>query len=69
MLLELVLNRYKNNECLDYTNVQGDFAVIGSEFVNFISTVATCRILRKARKAGSLDYMSYGELMNDLSTG
>ena len=67
-LLELVFNRYKSDECLDKTNVQGDFSVIGSEFINFISTVATCRILRKARLAGLLKDMSYGELMGDLSS-
>lgn len=67
-LLELVFNRYKSDECLDHTNVQGDFSVIGSEFINFISTVATCRILRKARTAGLLSKMSYSELMEDLSS-
>ena len=67
-LLELVFNRYKSDECLDKTNVQGDFSVIGSEFINFISTVATCRIIRKARSAGLLADMSYGELMEDLSS-
>jgi hypothetical protein len=67
-MLELVFARYKNDECLDKTNVQGDFSLIGSEFINFISTVATCRILRKARTAGLLAGMSYGELMDDLSS-
>jgi hypothetical protein len=67
-LLELVFHRYKSDECLDKTNVQGDFSVIGSEFINFISTVATCRIIRKARFAGLLNDMSYGELMDDLSS-
>lgn len=67
-LLELVFNRYKNDECLDQTNVQGDFSVIGAEFINFISTVATCRIIRKARQAGLLDHMSYGDMMDDLSS-
>ena len=67
-LLELVFHRYKSDECLDKTNVQGDFSVIGSEFVNFISTVATCRIIRKATKAGLLKQMSYGELMDDLAS-
>jgi hypothetical protein len=67
-LLELVFDRYKNDECLDKTNVQGDFSLIGSEFINFISTVATCRILRKARTVGLLAGMSYGELMDDLSS-
>jgi len=67
-LLELVFKRYKNDECLDRTNVQGDFSVIGSEFINFITTLVTCRIIRKARIAGLLKKMTYGELMDDLST-
>lgn len=67
-LLELVFNKYKSDECLDKTNVQGDFSVIGSEFVNFISTVITCRLIKKAREAGLLDKMSYGDLMDDLSS-
>lgn len=65
-LLELVFKRYKSDECLDHTGEQGDFSVIGSEFVNFISTVATCRIIKKAEQAGLLDQMSYGDLMDDL---
>ncbi len=67
-LLELVFNRYKSDECLDRTNVQGDFSVIGSEFINFIATVITCRLLRRARESGLMDYMSYGDLMEDLGT-
>ncbi len=67
-LLELVFNRYKSDECLDKTNVQGDFSVIGSEFINFISTVLTCRLIKKAREAGLLDEMSYGDLMDDLNS-
>ena len=67
-LLELVFNRYKSDECLDRTNVQGDFSVLGSEFVNFISTVITCRLIKKAREAGLLNEMSYGDLMDDLSS-
>ena len=67
-LLELVFNRYKSDECLDHTDVQGDFSVIGGEFINFISTVATCRIIRKAQDAGLLDKMSFDELMDDLAS-
>lgn len=67
-LLELVFNRYKSDECLDHTDVQNDFSVIGGEFINFLSTVATCRIIRKAQNAGLLEHMSYGELMDDLSS-
>lgn len=67
-LLELVFNRYKSDECLDKTDVQGDFSLIGSEFINFISTVLTCRMLRKARENGLLEKVSYGELLDDLSS-
>lgn len=67
-LLELVFNRCKQDERLDKTNVQSDFSAIGSEFINFISAVATCRIVRKATKAGLLDKLSYDDLMEDLST-
>ncbi len=66
-LLELVFNRYKNDLGLDRTYVQGDFSVIGSEFVNFVATVMTCRMLRKATAAGLLETRSYGDLLEDLS--
>lgn len=67
-LLELVYKCYKNDECLDQTNVQGDFSLIGAEFINFISTVLTCRLVRKAREAGLLDKMSFDSLMDDLNS-
>ena len=67
-LLEIVFNRYKSDECLDHTDFQRDFSVIGSEFINFISTVATCRIIRKAQNAGLLEKMSYGGLMDDMAS-
>lgn len=67
-LLELVFNHYKNDEGLNHTDVQSDFSVIGGEFINFLSTVATCRIIRKAESAGLLNEMSYADLMDDLSS-
>ena len=48
--------------------MQGDFTVIGSEYVNFIATLATCRMIRKARLAGLLKNMSFGELLDDLNS-
>lgn len=67
-MLELVFRQYKNDQCLDKTNVQGDFSLMGSEFINFISTVITCRLIGKARGAGLLNKMSYKDLMDDLSS-
>jgi len=67
-LLELLFGQYKGEECLDSTNVQGDFSLIGAEFVNFIATLMTSRMVRKAGNAKLLDEMSYGDLMEDLSS-
>lgn len=65
-VLELVFKQYKNDECLDKTGVQGDFSVIGKEFVNFISTIATCRIIRTIKKTDLFTKLTYGELIDDL---
>lgn len=66
--IELVFRRYKNDECLDQTRVQGDFSVIGSEFINFIATLLTCRMLQKAQKAQLFEQNSWSDLMDDLSS-
>jgi len=66
--LELVFDRYKNDECLDKTGVHGDYSVCGAEFVNFISTLITMRLLRKAADASLLDNSTFGDLMDDLSS-
>lgn len=66
--LELVFKAYKNDDCLDRTSVHGDFSVYGNEFVNFISTVITCRIINVSHAAGLFGEMTYGDLMDDLNT-
>ena len=66
-LIELVFDRYKNDLGLDRTRVQGDFSVIGSEFVNFIATIMTCRMLKKATDAKLLEDRTWGNLLEDLS--
>jgi len=67
-LLELMFAQYKGDIGLTTTNVQGDFAVRGSEFVNFIATVLTSRITKKAEECGALDELTYGDMMDDLSS-
>lgn len=46
--IKLVFDAYKNDECRDCTNVQDDFSVFGSEFVNSLATILTCRLRRRA---------------------
>lgn len=65
--LEMVFRRYKSDECLDKTRVEGDFTLIGSEFVNFISTLITCRIMERMGRTDLLKEMTYQELMEDLT--
>ncbi len=64
--LELVFRYYKSDIDLDKTGVQSDFAVIGSEFINFFASVITCRIIDRMSKAGLLDKLSYKGVMDDL---
>jgi hypothetical protein len=67
-LLELLFAQYKGEEFLDSTNVQGDYSLIGAEFVNFVATLMTSRMVRKAGNAKLLDVMTYGDLIEDLSS-
>lgn len=66
-LLELMFAQFKGDEGLTTTNVQSDFALQGSEFINFIATIITSRITRKMEEAGLLANDSYGDVMTDLS--
>ena len=66
--LELLFDRYKNDEMFDYTSVQSDYSVIGSEFINLISTTIISRILQRCEQLGLLDDCTYANLMHDLRT-
>ncbi|SPT68786.1 transposase [Anaerobiospirillum thomasii] len=66
-LLELMFNSYKNEEYFDETRVHNDFSVQGLEFINFISTLITSRILNKLEENNVLNGITYGELMEDLN--
>ena len=55
-------------EALKVTRVQEDFTVIGYEFVNFISTLITSRIINHSRACGVLNSMTYGEVIEALNS-
>ncbi len=65
--LEVVFGYYKADITQNQTNVQSDFSVMGMEFINFLSSLLTCRIVEKAQKAGLLKQVTYGVLMDDLN--
>ena len=67
-VIELAFGYYKANVTSNKTDVQSDFSVIGAEFVNFIATLLSCRIVEKARKVELLNDVSYGDLIDDLNS-
>ncbi len=67
-LIEECFRYYKNVTDFDDTRVHSDYSVYGSEFVNFISSVMTTRIIRKFEEAGVFAKMSYKDIMTRLSS-
>ncbi len=65
-LIELMFKKYKSEEGLVDSRVQGDFSVWSSEFVNFLATVITSRMVKKANENKVLDNFTYGEMMDEL---
>jgi hypothetical protein len=65
--IEIVMRYYKNALCFGTTRVHDDYSVIGNEFIDFLSTVITFRLLNIFDKEGLLETMSYKEIMRILS--
>ena len=64
--LEMLFDCYKNSLDFGITRVQSDYAVRGSEFIDFIATVLTRRIVDRMAKVGVLDDNTYGDVIDDL---
>lgn len=64
--IELVMRYYKSACGFDETRVQDDYSVIGSEFVDFLSTLLTFKLLKRFDKAGLLEDHTYKKLMSVL---
>jgi hypothetical protein len=67
-LIEECFRYYKNVTDFDDTRVHSDYAVYGSEFVNFISSVMTSRIIRKFEDTGLFAQMTYKDIMSRLAS-
>lgn len=65
--IELVFDQFNNGLEFDDTRVQGDFSVIGNEFLNVLAAIVSRRIMNEFRDKGVLDDMTYGDAMEDLS--
>ena len=67
--IEIVMGHYKNALEFDETRVQDDYSVIGSEFIDFIATVITFRLLDQFDKKGLLEKMTCKKVMRILQRG
>ncbi len=61
--IEVNFNFYKNIVMLDKVNVQDDTSIMGSEFINFISSIISCKVKKDLKNRGvSKDY-SYKQVL------
>ena len=65
--LETVFKTFKQDLCITKTNVQNNFSVEGTQFINFISALLTCRLINKIKKAELFETYSFNGLMKVLS--
>ena len=64
--IETVMRYYKQACEFDETRVHSDYSVYGSEFVSFLSSLLTYRILNNAEKKKVLENYTYGQMMERL---
>jgi hypothetical protein len=67
-LIEECFRYYKHVTDFDDTRVHSDVSVYGSEFVNFISSVMTARVIRKFEETGLFSDLTYNEIMSRLAS-
>lgn len=65
-VIELVFKRYKNDLYFNTTRVHNDYTVLGAEFINFIASIITSRIVKKAEDVKILEKYTYGDIITNL---
>lgn len=64
--IETVMRYYKQACEFDETRVHGDYSIYGSEFISFLSSVLTYKILNDAERRKVLERLTYGRMMSKL---
>lgn len=64
--IEIIMRYYKSALELDETRVHDDYSVLGSEFIDFLSTVITFRLINFFDKKGLFEAMTYKKIMKIL---
>lgn len=67
--IEVVMRYYKHSLELDETRVHSDLSVIGSEFVDFLASLLTFRLLGLLDSRKILEGMTYGKVVKKLARG
>ena len=62
--IEVFMRYYKSACEFDETRVQDDYSVIGSEFIDFLSTVLTFRLVHRFDSAKLMERMNYKRAMS-----
>lgn len=65
--IEITFNFYKNIVCLDRVTIQDDTSIIGSEFINFISTIISCKAKKKFKELELDKKYSYKQIIQYLN--
>lgn len=68
-IIEEAFRMYKDIEDLDETRVHSDYSVMGTQFVNCLSTVLSCRLARHFGTVSELDTVPYGQVLRLLRLG
>jgi len=68
-LIETIFRFYKDVNDFDETREHDDYSVMASEFVNFLSSVLTNRLLKRFSVIEALEDVTYGKTMKLLARG
>ena len=64
--IETVMRYYKQSCEFNKTRVHDDYSVYMTEFINFLSSLLTYRLLNRFEDTGLLEEYTYGEIMQRL---
>lgn len=64
--IEMVMRYYKQSCEFNKTRVHDDYSVYMTEFINFLSSLLTYRLLNRFEDTGLLEKYTYGEIMQRL---
>ena len=64
--IETVMRYYKQSCEFGETRMHNDYSVYATEFINFLSSLLTYRLLNRFEDTGLLEEYTYGEIMQRL---